>query len=121
MHRLKQQHQTILDKYDGGTPCYGVPYPHFLLPLDVLSENKDIQTSLRDDITALQNKLAHRDTDVLCRHGEQLSAAHNELRSLRDELKEAELKEKLEECRLEKDKLDRSMKELEDLEVTSTI
>ena len=85
--------------------------------IETVSGSHSLQDKEREKIHQAQLRLAKLETDKLCMDDEELVRAKHELHRLRRELQDEELNEKQQMCQLEQDKLEKTMRQVDEEEV----
>ena len=85
--------------------------------IETVSGSHSLQDKEREKIHQAQLRLAKLETDKLCMDDEELVRAKHELHRLRSELQDEELNEKQQMCQLEQDKLERTIRQVDEEEV----
>ena len=85
--------------------------------IETISGSHSLQDKEREKIHQAQLRLAKLETDKLCMDDEELVRAKHELHRLRSELQDEELNEKQQMCQLEQDKLERTIRQVDEEEV----
>lgn len=88
-----------------------------LVFLDPPSPLESLSDAGRDKYSSAQAKLAKLQTEKDCRHDEEMMQITQEIRSIQRELMEQELKDKKEQYRLERKKVEQTLQALQSNEV----
>ena len=83
-----------------------------MLTLESLPVSKEFVDNQRDKLQLAQTKLAQLEVERSCQVDENLTQAHQELRAIQQDLRDQELYERQQECQLEGEKLEKTIRDL---------
>lgn len=88
-----------------------------MLTLESLPLSKEFTDKQRDRLQLAQTRMAQLEVERSCQVDENLTQAHQELRTIQQELQDHELYERQQECQLEGEKLEKTVRDLHLTEV----
>ena len=88
-----------------------------MLTLESRPISKEFVDKQRDRLQLAQTKLAQLEVERSCEVDENLTQAHQELRTIQQDLRDQELYERQQECQLEGEKLEKTIRDLRLTEV----